>query len=112
MATQPTFFDVDPETSALSEPLGQPQAPSSRLGVHRQDDDTVNPATPGAVGVDVEEWREVPQALFCSWSLQRQLAYCAARDEHASISDGGEGWAEFYVERAKAYRQMLTKALR
>lgn len=50
---QPSFFDVDTDTAPMDdvssgEPLAQPQAPLLSIG-------TVNPATRGAVGVDVGE---------------------------------------------------------
>lgn len=67
--------------------------------------------SPQAPPNDDETWREVPQALFCSWSVQRQLDYCARRDKHASLyaSDDGDEWAGFYYRRAEMYRQMLVE---
>ena len=48
-------------------------------------------------------WAEVPQALFLSWSIPRQLDYCARRDEDSARSAEAE-WVGFYTERAKGYR--------
>lgn len=49
-------------------------------------------------------WREVPQAVFLSWSTARQLSYCAARDRDAEGLD--DGLAEFYRERAASYEAL------
>lgn len=60
-----------------------------------------------------DEWREVPATLFLSWSLPRQLDYCARRDEHASLycQDDFEGCVTFYIERTASYRQMMKEVL-
>jgi hypothetical protein len=72
----------------------------------------VDPATPPAEGEStsvaasagsVVEWREVPQALFLSWSAARQFAYCAARDEDAATREPN---AEWYRQRAQSYREL------
>lgn len=51
-------------------------------------------------------WREAPQALFLSWSVARQLSYCAARDEDAATyCDGPEEEKAWHRARAAAYRE-------
>lgn len=54
-------------------------------------------------------WNEVPAALFLSWSVPMQLAYCARRDEdtttHTSCDVLG---AEFYTARAAGYKEMYA----
>jgi hypothetical protein len=56
----------------------------------------------------VVEWREVPQALFLSWSPARQFMYCAARDEDSATYDH----AEFYLQRAQAYKELACQVQR
>lgn len=60
---------------------------------------------------DSIEWREVPQALFLSWSTARQLDYCARRDEDSArtAATRGEMSAEWYLERASLYRSDIKK---
>lgn len=53
---------------------------------------------------DPPAWREVPQALFLSWSEARQLDWCARRDEDAALREEREHHRQFYKERAEAYR--------
>lgn len=62
--------------------------------------------------VDEPEWREVPAALFLSWSDARQLAYCAARDEVTMLDendDVSDWWLAFYAERTIGYRQDMKQ---
>ncbi len=50
-------------------------------------------------------WREVPQALFLSWSEPRQMAYCAARDDNSALlAIKLQEDPTFYQDRARAYR--------
>jgi len=69
---------------------------------------SVGVATPTAAMAasagSVVEWREVPAALFLSWSEARQLAYCAARDEDSARRADTEAEAVWYRSRAEAYR--------
>lgn len=51
------------------------------------------------------KWREVPQALFMSWSEARQLSYCVARDEDAALYATTLEEARWYQERAKSYER-------
>jgi hypothetical protein len=53
-------------------------------------------------------WKEVPQARFLSWSPERQLLYCALRDEDSAVVDSDH--AEFYLQRARSYREMSCQA--
>jgi hypothetical protein len=55
--------------------------------------------------VPIKEWHETPQAVYLSWSEQRQLAYCAARDRHTSIICTNDERA-FFLERAAMYDSM------
>lgn len=55
-------------------------------------------------------WKEVPQALFDSWSNERQLAYCVARDEGAALYAHTLEEAQWFVARSKMYREMLCQA--
>lgn len=50
-----------------------------------------------------QQWKEAPQAQFLSWSRGRQLAYCAARDEHSAIIQ--PDFADFYLTRAASYKE-------
>jgi hypothetical protein len=54
-------------------------------------------------------WREVPQALFLSWSPAMQLAYCARRDEDAILSAESDWWVVFYGRRMEGYRGDMAK---
>ena len=53
------------------------------------------------------EWREVPQALFLSWSEARQLSYCAARDEDSALDATSDEEMEWFLQRAMDYRSMM-----
>lgn len=61
--------------------------------------DTHSAPYPADVG-----WTPVPHALFGSWSLPMQLAYCAARDDASAAQERDPWWAEFYRVRAASYR--------
>lgn len=50
-----------------------------------------------------DEWREVPQARFDSWSREMQLAYCAARDYDSAAHADSLEWCEFFLARARSY---------
>ena len=56
-----------------------------------------------------EEWREVPQAVFLSWPRKMQLAYCAARDEDSAQHATSVAELDWYVARAKGYREDMEK---
>jgi hypothetical protein len=122
---QPTFFDADPEEA----PQGEPAADRSALLLSIDGSESDDRAP---VGVGVEErrlhragpakdpaspwdsdWNEVPQPLFASWSVPRQLAYCARRDEHASLEyHQSDDEIVFYVRRAESYRVLLADELK
>ena len=53
-------------------------------------------------------WREVPQALFLSWSVARQFDYCARRDRDAARSCLNQKDAAWYLERALSYMEMVA----
>jgi hypothetical protein len=64
---------------------------------------------PAAQSIDAQpqsDWQEVPQTLFLSWSQARQFAYCAARDEDAAEFSETYAEAQWYMERASAYREL------
>lgn len=63
-----------------------------------------SPATYDADDLPRSAWREVPQALFLSWSEARQLSYCAARDEDAALHATTLEEARWYQARARSYR--------
>ncbi len=50
-----------------------------------------------------QQWKEVPQARFLSWSRGMQMAYCAARDKHSAILQ--PDFADFYLTRAATYKE-------
>lgn len=93
----PTFdFDaVDASTSAIPHSGG---AVVDEVQVLRE-----GPMTHAAPGVEVECWREVPQARFLSWSPRMQAAYCRDRDLASSECAESEAWAQFYLRRANTY---------
>lgn len=102
---QPDFFDVDPETAPQGEPIEQPQAPRALSIIA-----PMNPPTLGSAGVVVAEvgtssWTPVPLALFVSWSVPMQLAYCAARDERSAAQERDPEFKAFYLQRAADYRR-------
>ncbi len=106
MTNQPTFFDIDPEHSAVpraaveGESFADLSAPSLPVNV-------VNLTGRGTAGVDAAErttWNEVPQTLFESWPTAMQVAYCASRDDNAAVTTDDAWLAVFYRERAEAYR--------
>jgi hypothetical protein len=65
----------------------------------------VKPVMAASAGSELplSTWKEVPQALFLSWPVRRQLAYCAARDEDAALHALSDEWRQFYLERAEYY---------
>jgi len=48
-------------------------------------------------------WQEVPQVVFDSWSNERQLAYCAARDTDGSLYAYTMEEARWFQARAEYY---------
>ena len=52
-----------------------------------------------------QPWREAPAALFLSWPLRKQRAYCAARDEDSARIADTEVEAEWFRARAWAYKE-------
>ncbi len=66
---------------------------------------TFNFAVPATSDLHYSTWREAPQALFLSWPLAMQLAYCAARDLDSAAHALSDGRREFYTKRASSYGQ-------
>lgn len=54
-------------------------------------------------------WKEVPQALFDSWSNERQLAYCAARDEDGALYAVTMEEAQWFAARSQWYTQEMKR---
>jgi hypothetical protein len=62
------------------------------------------------IGNNVEElddWDEVPQARFLSWSRGMQLHYCWRRDLDAALRAANDNEATFFLERAAMYQREL-----
>jgi hypothetical protein len=59
---------------------------------------------------ELDEWREVPQALFLSWSPLMQLHYCWQRDMDSALRADNNTDAQFYLTRAASYKEMLETA--
>lgn len=53
-----------------------------------------------------DEWQEVPQARFLSWSAAEQFAYCARRDESSALLADSPSEARWYLDRANAYKEL------
>jgi hypothetical protein len=91
------------EARSVGQPGGMGEEKVGSSPCHPNDDTPVvaeraSPAPP---------WHEVPQPLFDSWGVPRQLAYCAARDEDSATSTYDPEWATFYAARAASYREMI-----
>jgi len=57
------------------------------------------------------EWREVPQALFDSWPMGRQLAYCRDRDMDGALYAPTDEEALWFKARADWYSQEIRTLL-
>ena len=67
--------------------------------------------TPDVDDEDVEDWDEVPQARFLSWSVSMQLHYCWRRDLDAATRAHNDRDATFFLQRAAMYHDELTSVL-
>jgi hypothetical protein len=56
-------------------------------------------------------WREVPQALFDSWSVLRQLAYCRERDMDGALYAPNDEEALWFKRRADSYTNQMKEYL-
>lgn len=56
---------------------------------------------------ELDDWEEVPQARFLSWSPKMQLHYCWRRDLDAATRAESTNDAKFFLERAASYKQEL-----
>lgn len=67
--------------------------------------DEPSPAAPVAAPKVERPWREVPQALFLSWSPVHQLIYCWKRDMDSArqAEERGED-SEWFRWRGERYR--------
>lgn len=50
-----------------------------------------------------QAWHDVPETLFRSWSVPRQLEYCARRDRDSAARAYDPEWSAFYAARAARY---------
>jgi hypothetical protein len=75
-------------------------------------DDEPAPVTAGlqveTIDLPRSEWREVPQALFDSWPVGRQLAYCRDRDMDGALYAPTDEEALWFKARADWYSQELS----
>lgn len=56
--------------------------------------------------IEQSDWHEVPQNVFFAWPANTQLEYCEARDiDSAQYAETPEQ-IEWYLARAKGYREM------
>lgn len=53
-----------------------------------------------------DEWQEVPQERFLSWTAAEQFAYCARRDESSALIADTSIEARWYLARADAYKEL------
>jgi hypothetical protein len=60
---------------------------------------------------DDDEWHEVPQAVFLSWSDARQWDHCWRRDLHAATHADDTYWQRFFLDRAAAYKTLRDDAI-
>jgi hypothetical protein len=58
---------------------------------------------------ELDDWDEVPQARFLSWSEAMQLHYCYRRDLDAALRAECSPNASFYLERAQRYKEALER---
>lgn len=100
---EPGLFDeYDEQQAGPPEQLPTHKAPSVRLPAP----DGREESGPPSLQPDAEDdWREVPQARFLSWSPRMQAAYCAERDERAALEADDMQLARFYLTRAEGYRK-------
>lgn len=74
--------------------------------------DEPDPEPSSDVSLDVvtetdDEWIEVSQAYFLSWSTAMQLHYCWRRDMHSALEALDDVEAEFFLRRAASYKAEL-----
>jgi len=62
-----------------------------------------------AVVEDDNDWEEVPQARFLSWSTAMQLHYCWRRDLTSALDADNDHDATFFLERAAHYKEALDE---
>ncbi len=60
---------------------------------------------------DTDEWVEVGQAHFLSWSRAMQLHYCWRRDLDSAVHALSNDDAAFYLQRAASYKTALDIAI-
>lgn len=61
----------------------------------------------GNTNDELDDWEEVPQARFLSWSTTMQLHYCWRRDLDAATRADSTSDARFFLERAASYKQEM-----
>lgn len=58
-----------------------------------------------------DDWNEVPQAVFLSWSNARQWDHCWRRDLHAATHTDDADMQTFFLERATDYKRLRDEAV-
>lgn len=92
----------------LFDEVGADEAPIDGIGPEGGlTDRRVIPVMAASAGSDLDEWREVPQPLFLSWSAARQAAYCARRDENSALTADSPEEARWFLARSKLYKEMI-----
>ena len=104
---EPTSRRVTPvmAASAGSEVERAPLDPPNLV----EPDRALQPESGRSTGRADQEWHEVPQARFLSWTDAERLAYCAARDTDSAASAEDDEWREFYQQRARMYETMVCE---
>lgn len=61
---------------------------------------------------DLDDWEEVPQARFLSWSHAHQLHYCWRRDLDAALRAEKTSDAQFFLDRAASYKALYDESVK
>lgn len=60
---------------------------------------------------DLDEWQEVPQERFLSWSAAGQFGYCRKRDLDSALRADNNEDAAFFLERAAMYERLINDSV-
>lgn len=74
------------------------------------DAETLPEASPDAQddSSELDEWHEVPQERFLSWSPAGQYGYCRKRDLDSALRADTPEEAQWYLTRAKMYQELMN----
>lgn len=61
---------------------------------------------------ELDDWDEVPQARFLSWSRAHQLHYCWRRDLDAALRADSTNDAQFFLDRAASYKVLYDESIK